>query len=215
MIIVLVRHGEARKNLQHRHGEVDPALALLTEAGRLQAAQLASQIRASAISLTKVLHTPRPQCKETAELIAGSLNLPIQKWDKVPAYNLGILEGLSDREVQEQHPVHGRLIEDYRNGKLELCDVVIPGATDPQQYYSQASNAVAELLRNSESIIIVASRSVLIAITSVLLNRSPVRGGGYREIAWSNGAAAVFEIRNRAGASSATFRHDISSVEIS
>ncbi len=75
--MILLRHGESAFNAAFNRTRIDPGIrdAPLTERGRRQAAAAAEALRES--DLKRLLVSPYQRTLQTAEIIAGHLDLPI------------------------------------------------------------------------------------------------------------------------------------------
>lgn len=98
--ILLVRHGETRLTLEDRFaGSNDISLS---NEGREQAASLG--IRLSSVSIAAVYASPMARTLETARIIAGPHNLPVQIVDALREIDYGNWEGLTRDEVTCRFP---------------------------------------------------------------------------------------------------------------
>lgn len=69
MRILLVRHAEA----VHERGTLDDAARWLSEHGRMQARDVASQVHARGLAPARIVTSPRVRAVQTAELFAAAL----------------------------------------------------------------------------------------------------------------------------------------------
>ena len=93
MKIYFVRHGESEANLLHEfsnHGDKHP----LTEKGRTQTKTLARNLER--LPFQKIYTSPLKRARETAEILAGVLDVPFEITDALREGDCGILEGRSD-----------------------------------------------------------------------------------------------------------------------
>jgi probable phosphoglycerate mutase len=98
--ILLVRHGETRLTLEDRFaGSNDISLS---NEGREQAASLG--IRLSSVPIAAVYASPMARTLETARIIAGPHNLPVQIVDALREIDYGNWEGLTRDEVTCRFP---------------------------------------------------------------------------------------------------------------
>ncbi|MFC3151855.1 phosphohistidine phosphatase SixA [Litoribrevibacter euphylliae] len=79
MRIVIVRHGEASM------GADSDAQRQLTDYGRKQALSTGKQLKDWVTDRTKILHSPFDRTSETASIIAGELDLPVEALDVLQA----------------------------------------------------------------------------------------------------------------------------------
>jgi broad specificity phosphatase PhoE len=98
--IVLVRHGETDWNREHRfQGHADTPL---NEAGRIQAAELASSLGDEGLST--VYTSPLRRASETAAVVGARLGLDIRPLEALREIDVGAWEGLTIDEVRERYP---------------------------------------------------------------------------------------------------------------
>jgi probable phosphoglycerate mutase len=93
-----IRHGEPIGYQDGRAIGINPGLSPLgvTQAERLRDRLAATrEIRADAL-----ISSPLPRAKETAEMLAPALDLPVIIEDEVQEFNLGEKEALTDEEIQ-------------------------------------------------------------------------------------------------------------------
>jgi broad specificity phosphatase PhoE len=189
---VLIRHGHAEKNVESRHGGKG---ASLTPEGAKESSALATKLVAAGISAPVVFASPRIQCVETADILASALGVGLIVDQRLEPYHMGVLDGLSDAEVRERYPELCQRMDVWRSGGCEIGSLNIPDAGDVGEFYARAVAFLnSEVLSESRDTLIVGTRSILIALASALLGRTPTPGGGYREIVWRNGALLAFDI---------------------
>lgn len=189
-LLVLVRHGNCLKNVERIHGGAGSAL---TETGREEARVLAAQLAKRGISPTAIFIVERPQCIETAEILAYELGRPRLAPLSFEPYFLGVLGGLSEEECATRYPTLAQDMTRYRRGEIEIADVNIPGASDPVAFFEEAQATLRALVAQlaSGDVVVVGTRSVVVGLLNVALGRSPVVGGGYREIPWTNCGSCI------------------------
>jgi len=187
--IVLLRHGHAKKNEERRHGG---AGSPLVELGRVQCQKLLATRRDLSRYFQSIIIAPRPQCRDTGTLLAQHLGLPLREAALLEPVFLGVVDGLSEVEAVTRYPDYASLLARWRAGKCEVCDLNIPGMERPDVFYTRGQRFLTECVQLGESSIVVGTRSVLVLLASVLLGRTPVIGGGYREIPWPCGEYAWF-----------------------
>ncbi|GGX66958.1 bifunctional RNase H/acid phosphatase [Streptomyces fructofermentans] len=100
---VLLRHGETPLTPQKRFsgsGGSDPGLS---EAGRFQAERVA-QALAGRGTVQDIVTSPLARCRETAQVAAARLGLPVRVDEGLRETDFGAWEGLTFAEVRERHP---------------------------------------------------------------------------------------------------------------
>ncbi|MFL6026379.1 MAG: histidine phosphatase family protein [Friedmanniella sp.] len=102
--VVLLRHGDTRLTPERRFsgtGSGDPGLSA---AGREQARRAARALVVRSTSLTAVVSSPLRRCRETAEVVAGELQLPVEVENDLREADFGDWEGLTFAEVEHRYP---------------------------------------------------------------------------------------------------------------
>ena len=98
-IVTLLRHGESVGNAESRwQGQRDYPL---TERGREQAQALATRWKKEKVHFDTVISSPLSRAKETAEIVASSLNLKVEFDALWLERDNGEFSGLTAQEVKE------------------------------------------------------------------------------------------------------------------
>ncbi|HZI18016.1 MAG TPA: histidine phosphatase family protein [Pyrinomonadaceae bacterium] len=135
--VLLVRHGQSLGNAERRFGGHSPTP--LSDLGRAQAEATA---RALAIEgVTAILSSDLLRAVETAEPLARSIGLEINRRPALRERNIGHMEGLTFGEAAERFP------EEYAALVRRDLDRVLPGGESFRQMLDRAS---AELDRAIE-----------------------------------------------------------------
>jgi broad specificity phosphatase PhoE len=129
--ILLARHGETDWNRERRfQGHADPPL---NELGRRQARELADSLADSGV--TAVYASPLARARETAEIVAAALGLPVEPRPALREVDVGSWQGLTRDEVEARYP------DDFRRW-LEAGQ----GWADGESYDDLGRRVVADLL---------------------------------------------------------------------
>lgn len=121
--VVVLRHGQTEWNVEGRYqGHLESSL---TPAGLAQAEALAR--RAVGQGLEVVYASDLRRARQTAEVIAGALGLPVHLEPGLRERHLGIFQGLLKSETKAQHP------EEYRRFKAGGADHAVPGGESARQ----------------------------------------------------------------------------------
>jgi broad specificity phosphatase PhoE len=97
--LTLLRHGESLGNAENRlQGQADFPL---TETGRQQAHALAERWLAEGVTFDRVISSPLKRSRETAEIIAAALDLPVEYNPVWMERNYGKLSGMSFEEATQ------------------------------------------------------------------------------------------------------------------
>lgn len=192
--LTLLRHAEAHKNVSRKHG--GPGSALSPKG--VEEARRIGQIFAGRKLISPLIKAVRkPQCVETAEILASEGQYEDYQVVDLPTFSLGVVDGLSDENVRQGYGEISLLLEKWRAGEIEAHELrAIPGATDPVSYFSLGQSFLADLSRDlrEHDVVLVATRSVLVLIANIVMGRTPEVGGGYREVPWPNASYATFAI---------------------
>ncbi len=99
---VFLRHGESVGNAEERfQGQADYPL---TEAGRRQALALAERWRGERIEFDLVLTSPLARARETAEIVAAALNVPVEADPIWMERDNGAMSGMTREEARQHYP---------------------------------------------------------------------------------------------------------------
>lgn len=121
--VVVLRHGETEWNVEGRYqGHLESSL---TAAGVAQAEALAR--RAARDTFTALYASDLRRARQTADLIASTLGLPVQLDPGLRERHLGIFQGLLKSEVKGRYP------EEYRRYKAGGPDHAMPGGESARQ----------------------------------------------------------------------------------
>ncbi len=101
MRLLLIRHGESAGNAADRIQGINDEP--LTATGRTQAAALAQRLR-QGYGVRAVYSSSLSRARETAEIIAAALDLPVIADDRLQEYDCGVVTGLCFEEVKAQYP---------------------------------------------------------------------------------------------------------------
>lgn len=97
---VFLRHGESIGNAQSRwQGQSDYAL---TEKGRAQARALAERWKSEGVKFDRVIASPLSRAKETAEIVASTLDVTLEFDPIWLERHIGEMEGLTADEVRKR-----------------------------------------------------------------------------------------------------------------
>jgi probable phosphoglycerate mutase len=97
----LLRHGQTEHTPERRYsGRNDLPLS---RTGRAEAEAAAARVRELGVEV--VVASPLRRTRETAEVVAAALGLPVEYDDDLVELDFGDLEGLSAAEAQQRHPL--------------------------------------------------------------------------------------------------------------
>lgn len=188
--IIIIRHAQSIKNLKDIHGGEGESL---TSLGKEQAVALADRLSKIGICYNNATITAplNIQTKETAEIISSKLALPqYDILDFKPLY-LGIVHGLSNAAVANKYPQIFDLLSQWRNKKLEICDLVIPEMENVFEFYNRGLKVLDKLSIGKYNIFI-ATNSLYILLVNILFGNTCINGGGYKHFDIPNCGMTMF-----------------------
>lgn len=182
--ILLIRHVECYKNIRDEHGGKGDNL---TAHGYDQINVLIKRINyiktkffsEKKLEFNGVWYSEIIQIEETAKLLADSLSLETIYDQRIRPLDLGILSGLSKKDALKRHPKAASELEKWRQGKLEIRNLILPGAENFQSFYQRGQDFIQYISKNKINSIIIGSRSILTLLTNILLARDPYKNKQY------------------------------------
>ncbi|HLT97462.1 MAG TPA: histidine phosphatase family protein [Acidimicrobiia bacterium] len=133
--LLVVRHGQAEGNADHRFIGQSPAR--LTETGKAQAESVARRL--SELPITRIVSSDLVRCVETAEPLAHAAGVEVEHRPELREIDNGEWTGLLPAEIQGRWP---DLWHDYANG----VDVARPGGETWRQVANRVVPVAEELL---------------------------------------------------------------------
>lgn len=116
MKILFIRHGEAMDDVENRYGGW--ADYPLSPKGREQAEETAQKLASRKNEFQKILSSPFKRAYQTAEILAGKLDLPLETFTYLKERNTyGLLCGINKEEAKKRYP---ELVSAYENDRPVL-----------------------------------------------------------------------------------------------
>ncbi|MGE0615597.1 MAG: histidine phosphatase family protein [Bacteriovoracia bacterium] len=139
--IFIFRHGETDWNREERfQGHTDIPL---NDTGRAQALRLIGPLRQRGIEA--ILSSDLSRARETAEIVAQALGIPVHVHAGLREAHLGVAQGLTRQEIERQL---GREIADrWRSNQVTDADVSYPGGEAAAVVLSRSRDAIREFAR--------------------------------------------------------------------
>jgi len=162
----LVRHGESVFNVEERvQGQADVELSAL---GRRQAEAIAAWTRSlpPLVRIDEIWSSPLRRARDTAQVIADALGLPLQIEDRLRELHAGIFQGHLWADLESRFPEE---VARWRSGDAHYR---IPEGESRTQLAARGHEALAALAdRDAAHMIVVAHGGVLTAALGSLLGR--------------------------------------------
>ena len=191
--IFLVRHAETIKNIKNIHGGSGDFF--LTSKGIEQLDTISERLIASNCNnscSSIIYHSNSVQTRDTASGLADIMGLKTIETSLLNSVYLGKLNGLSDEEAKQFHPVEYAIMSEWRERKIEITALIPIGLEDPFTYWDKGIKFISSLNKNIN--IVVCSTSAMIMLSHLLTGHSPLAGGGYMHIPMGNAQILCFNI---------------------
>jgi broad specificity phosphatase PhoE len=189
MILILVRHGESLKNLADKHGGNGDSL---TDLGERQIKVFYELVKNLNIPQIRIHCSNVHQAVESATIVAKFFGIEAIVDERIRPLDIGVLNGLSKAEAKSRYPESANLMESWRNGELEIRQLIIPNAESLDLFWERGVSFI-DSIKNTEGVnVVVGTRSILTLLISILLKRDTSIGGGYKSIEIPNGTYISF-----------------------
>lgn len=141
--IYLIRHGEAHCNVNPGGPTAGIMGDLgLTELGRRQAERLRDRLASGEIAADVLIASTLPRARQTAEILAPALDLPITFDDEVQEMRVGEADGMLWTEMQARYGVPNYRKDPYRP--------LAPGGENWGQFVLRVGTALDRIAREHE-----------------------------------------------------------------
>lgn len=188
--VVLIRHAEACKNVEDRHG--GPGTAL-TKAGRAQCHAVASDLKRAGLPDHAPLICPATEhVAQTAELLHDAGGWPVRHDRRLGGLHLGVLAGLSRAAAASRHPQAAARLDAWRQGRAGVDEVAIPEAETLPRFEQRIRAALADALAGAEVSAVVATRSVVTMSTHLLRLGTSFSYSEYSALSIANGSISIW-----------------------
>lgn len=166
MTLYFARHGESEANVLRVMSNRDIPHGL-TPTGRDHARWLADAV--SGAGLAHIYASPIPRARETAQIVADTLSVPLTLADGLREFDCGLLEGRGDEAAWAEHlSVQNRWFEGEVEARIEGGESFV----DMETRFRSALE-MAEQRHAGESVLLVAHGAVLGAMLPIFLTNLP------------------------------------------
>ncbi|RBY82484.1 bifunctional RNase H/acid phosphatase [Geodermatophilus sp. TF02-6] len=190
----LLRHGRTEHTPERRYsGRNDLALSAT---GRAEAAAAAK--RAEELGIEVVLASPLRRARETAEVVAAVLGLPVQVDDDLVELDFGELEGLTAEEARQRHPLATRR---FAAG----VTVAAPGGESIADVSRRVARARERILREhaGRTVLVVSHVTPIklllaagLAVPDDVVHRVFLEAASFCTVAWSSDGRSAVRLVN-------------------
>jgi broad specificity phosphatase PhoE len=178
-LYIFIRHAECQKNLRHITGGAGAALTRDgTEQAQSFARDIESKLRRWELPIT-VVSSPSVQAVATAQCIAAQLGLAITVEHGLSQAAMGLVTGLTRAEISDRYPAIDSRLTEWNAGRIEACDLDIPGMEAPAAFWSRCIDSLETLATHGIQIV-VTTRSLMVFAANLACGHRPVSGGGYK-----------------------------------
>ncbi len=163
--LLLVRHGETDWNIQGRfQGQSDPPL---NERGLAQARALALALAGEEVAA--VYTSDLQRARQTAEILAQSLEAPLRVDPRLREIHQGAWEGMVMEDIRRGYP------EEFERRAADPLASVPPGGESVRRVQERALQAVRDVLdRHPDEKVVLVSHGLVLALIRIhLLGLSP------------------------------------------
>lgn len=165
--LLFVRHAESEKTVQ---GRVGGSGLPLTAQGIGDARELAAWLTASVGFDGRRCYCASSngrQVRETCEVLGHGLGVCFEEREELRSISLGALAGLSREEAAKLYPGAADRLDRWRQGKLGVGELNLPGQEDASSFYVRVHAFWKEvLLQRHTDVLVVGTRSIGIAIVN-------------------------------------------------
>lgn len=175
----MVRHGQTDWNFEKRYqGHQDIPL---NATGRQQARELAGVLQNETIEA--IYSSDLGRAKETSEIIATPLSIPINYDPRLREMSFGLWEGQTFTEIYRDYPT------EFEEWFRHTSDYTVPGGESVNQLLERFQDFLADVsARHSGSVLLVTHGGVIRAFLFSILGKDP------REL-WKDGLEPGFMIK--------------------
>ena len=181
--LLLARHGRSEMNAQRRvQGWLDSPL---DDVGREQARALAGRMHRE--NPTVIYTSPLSRARETAEIVAGLLQIKVICDERLKERSVGDVAGMTGEEIAARFPDFMRRWRDPRTFAIP------PGGEEPQVFTRRVTQALAEIgaRHPQETVGVVTHGGVLGVYMGYLLG---IETGRWAPFSFRNGSLSVVEL---------------------
>lgn len=188
---IFVRHAESEKNIRDVTGGKGEKL---TKEGMEQAVALGSflyeQLKDKELD---IISSDTMQTKQTAKIIADMFKGNYQVTEKLEPAGMGVISGLTKREMEEKYPDLYEQMTLWREQKIEAIQLEIPKMEIPTVFWNRIVDFLREI-NDGKIKILVCTRSIMVLVYNLVKGNRPVLGHGYKHVKIENCETIAFSV---------------------
>lgn len=180
--LLLIRHGRSELNAQERvQGWLDSPL---DEVGQAQARAVARRLEGEGLAI--VYSSTLRRARETAEVIAGALSIPLVTDERLKERDVGAIAGLNNEEIEERFP---EWVQIWRKNPGRLPP---PGAERTEAFWERVVAVFEEIVaRHPGEVVGVVSHGGVLGVYLTYLVGA--ERGSPSPFAFGNGSISIVE----------------------
>lgn len=165
-VFVLLRHGETSHTAQGRYSGSGGEDVGLSPHGRWQAEQVLKAQELTGVAA--VVSSPLARCRQTADVVAGALGLPVEIADDLRETSFGAWDGLTFGEARSGHPAE-------HDAWLSSPSAAPPGGESFTQVAARVKRARAHLLaaHRSRTVLLITHATPIRTLLRLALDAPP------------------------------------------
>lgn len=188
--IILIRHAESYKNLNHIHGGKGEELTLT---GISQSKAVARMLKDNlSVDSLKIFAPTSAHARETAKIIADELNLSVERPLHLRPLDFGVADGLTEDELAAKYPTIDALFKQWRRREIDIKQLTITGMESPLSFWNRGVEFLNTLSGDFDNVLI-CTNSLMILFANIMLGNHPVETNNYKHISIDNCGVIAFE----------------------
>lgn len=169
----IMRHAEAIKNLEKRHGSGKQELSVEGERQVQTIAKYLHKIAADIYSNNTAIYCQHEErTLYTAQILGEALNVKVVKMDAIYGVGLGIIRDLNEDELKIQYPQVSKVLNKWKEGTASLLSYpYIPGSESMNDFAKRIRLSLDNIIcEDYENIILICTTSTINMIIHLLIN---------------------------------------------
>lgn len=181
--LFIVRHAEARKNLEKMHGGGTQDLTARGTSDLVRQIDVLKSLTNERDTI--VIYQKEGRSQYTAEIIAQALGAEMVLANKIYGVGLGIISELNEDELEKEYPDVARILADWKNSGANLRDYPnIPGREHMNDFAIRIRDGLEQAIRPHKDNIIVGTTSTINMINHLMITGGEFIRDEYRFVSF-------------------------------